>query len=40
MADWITTAEAVELSGYYVNYIRKLIKTGEVKGQEWGAIGS
>ena len=36
MADWITTAEAVELSGYHVNYIRKLIKTGNVKGQKWG----
>ena len=34
--DWITTAEAVTLSGYHVNYIRHLIKSDKVKGQKWG----
>ena len=34
--DWITTAEAVTLSGYHVNYIRYLIKSDKVKGQKWG----
>ena len=34
--DWITTTEAVTLSGYHVNYIRFLIKSGKVKGQKWG----
>jgi excisionase family DNA binding protein len=36
MADWITTAEAVKLTGYHANHIRRLIKTGKVKGQKWG----
>jgi excisionase family DNA binding protein len=36
MADWITTTEAVALSGYHIDYIRKLIKAGKVKGQKWG----
>ncbi len=34
--DWITTDEAVSLSGYHINYIRYLIKLGKVKGQKWG----
>ncbi len=34
--DWITTAEAVNLSGYHVDHIRRLLKSGEVKGQKWG----
>ncbi len=36
MADWITTTEAVKLSGYHIDYIRKLIKAGKVRGQKWG----
>ena len=36
MADWITTTEAVRLSGYHIDYIRKLIKAGKIKGQKWG----
>ena len=36
MVDWITTTEAVALSGYHIDYIRKLIKAGKVKGQKWG----
>ena len=35
-SDWITTTEAVELSGYHIDYIRQLIKTNRVKGQKWG----
>ena len=34
--DWITTAEAVELSGYHINHIRRLLKSGEVLGKKWG----
>ncbi len=35
--DWITTAEAAEISGYHVEYIRKLIKSGKVNGRKvWG----
>ncbi len=36
MADWITTAEAVKLSGYTPEHIRRLIKLGAVKAQKWG----
>ena len=32
--DWITTQEAAELSGYHVNYIRKLIRRGEIRGRK------
>jgi excisionase family DNA binding protein len=35
--DWITTTEAAEISGYHVNYIRRLIKSDKVKGRKvWG----
>jgi excisionase family DNA binding protein len=34
--DWITTAEAVKLTRYHVNHIRRLLKSGEVKAQKWG----
>jgi len=36
MADWITTAEAVRLSGYHTEHIRRLIRNGDVRGQKWG----
>ena len=35
--DWITTAEAVKLSGYHIVTVRKLLLSGEVKGRKvWG----
>jgi excisionase family DNA binding protein len=34
--DWITTTEAAEISGYHVEYIRKILQTRKVKGQKWG----
>jgi hypothetical protein len=34
--DWITTAEAVRVSGYIVEYIRGLARSGKVKAQKWG----
>ena len=38
-SDWITTAEAAELSGYHVEYIRELIRNGAIaavkKGNAW-----
>ena len=36
MADWITTAEAVRLSGYTIQHIRLLTRSGKVKAQKWG----
>jgi hypothetical protein len=34
--DWITTAEAVDLSGYNPRHIQRLLRTGAIKGQKWG----
>lgn len=35
---WITTEEAVEMSGYHVNYLRQLIKDGKVNGRKFGPV--
>ncbi len=34
--DWITTAEAVTLSGYHVEHLRELARDGKIKAQKWG----
>ncbi len=34
--DWITTAEAAQLSGYNVAYLRELIRNGQLRAQKWG----
>ena len=34
MAEWITTKEAAELSGYHMKHIRRLILAGKVKGRK------
>lgn len=36
--DWITTAEAVRLSGYHAEHIRGLARSGKVKAQKWGQV--
>jgi excisionase family DNA binding protein len=37
MAEWITTAEGAKLTGYTVDYIRRLIRSGDVKSRKpWG----
>jgi len=38
--DWITVGEAAQLSGYHLNYIRRLIRASKVKaekrsGRDW-----
>lgn len=33
---YITTAEAAQLTGYTDDYIRRLIRNEQVKGQRWG----
>jgi excisionase family DNA binding protein len=37
--EWITTQEAAELTGYHVNYIRRLVKWGRIigtkRGRDW-----
>ena len=39
MADWITTTEAAQLSGYHTEYVRELIRNhaidAEKKGNDW-----
>ncbi len=34
--DWITTADAAELSGYHVDHLRDLLAEGRIKGKKWG----
>ncbi len=36
--DWITTSEAVEVTGYNAEYIRRLIRSGKVKGRKFGIV--
>jgi excisionase family DNA binding protein len=36
MEDWLTTYEAADLSGYELDYIRKLIRAQKVLGRKWG----
>ena len=32
--EWLTTEQAAELSGYHVNYLRKLIRRGDIVGRK------
>jgi excisionase family DNA binding protein len=34
--NWITTAEAAQLTSYNPEHIRRLVRTGKVKGKKWG----
>ena len=34
--DWITTQEAIELSGYHPIYMRVLLREKKVKGKKFG----
>ncbi len=36
MEDWLTTFEAARLSGYELDYIRKLIRSRQLVGRKWG----
>jgi hypothetical protein len=36
MADWITTDEASEISGYHIVYLRELIRQAKIKAQKKG----
>ncbi len=35
-SDWITTKEAAEISGYHVDYIRKMINRKAIKARKFG----
>jgi excisionase family DNA binding protein len=34
--EWLTTAEAAELAGYHVKYVRRLVKDGKIAGRKRG----
>ena len=36
MEDWLTTYEAVHISGYELDYIRKLVRAEKIVGRKWG----
>ncbi|MCA9935610.1 MAG: helix-turn-helix domain-containing protein [Ardenticatenaceae bacterium] len=38
VSEWITTAEAAELSGYHVERIRELLRESKVAGRKFGPI--
>jgi len=33
--EWITTAEAAELTGYSVQYLRRMVRQGRVRARKW-----
>ena len=36
--DWITTAEAAQISGYHKKYIPLLIKNGKINARKFGVV--
>ena len=38
MPDYITADEAATISGYHVNYIRRIMRQGKVKGRKAGLV--
>ena len=36
--EWITTAEAAELSGYHPEHVRWLIRQGRIKARKFGIV--
>ena len=38
MADLITSSEAARLSGFHVNHIRRLIRTGAIRARKFGEV--
>ena len=36
LGDWITTEEAARLTGYNVQHIRRLVRSGKIKSQKLG----
>ncbi|MGH2537507.1 MAG: helix-turn-helix domain-containing protein [Candidatus Promineifilaceae bacterium] len=37
-SDWLTTAEAAALSGYSIEYLRRLLRRGELPGRRFGPV--
>jgi len=38
LADFVTADEAAEISGYHVNYIRRLMRAQKIKGRKAGLV--
>ncbi len=36
--EWITTSEAAKLSGYHPEYVRELIRRGEIEGRKFATV--
>jgi len=34
--EWITTAEAAEMTGYHVKYVRRLVRESKIEGAKRG----
>jgi len=34
-SDWLTTREAADLTGYSVQYLRRVIRRGRVRARKW-----
>jgi len=38
LADYVTSEDAADISGYHVNYIRRLLRQGKLKGRKFGNV--
>lgn len=36
--EWITTAEAAEISGYHPEHIRELVREGKIEARKFGPV--
>lgn len=38
VSGWITTAEAAQLTGYNNEHIRRLVRSGKIRGRKFGIV--
>lgn len=38
LADYVTSEDAAAASGYHVNYVRRLLRQGKLKGRKFGNV--
>ena len=38
MPEWLTVTEAAKLSGYHPNHVRRLIRAGAIRAEQWATI--
>ena len=34
--DWITSTEALQITGFNADYLRRILRSGKVKARKWG----